>query len=63
MPILQRPGRRGDLKVVVDVVIPRRLRPEQKDLLRQLADSLDEDNLRTDETLPGRSAAPRALHL
>lgn len=61
MPILQRPGRRGDLKVVVDVVIPRRLRPEQKDLLRQLADSLDEDNLRSDETLGQKLR--RALHL
>lgn len=61
MPVLQRPGRRGDLKVVVDVVVPRRLRPEQKELMQQLADSLDEDNLRGDETLGQKLR--RALHL
>ncbi len=61
MPVLQRPGRRGDLKVVVDVVIPRRLRPEQQELLQQLADSLTEDNLRGDESLGQKLR--RALHL
>lgn len=61
MPVLQRPGRRGDLKVVVDVVVPRRLRPEQRELLQQLADTLDEDNLRGDETLA--SKLRRVLHL
>ena len=33
--------RRGDLRVVVNVVIPRRLSREQKDLLKRFADSLD----------------------
>ncbi|MBJ7328666.1 MAG: J domain-containing protein [Solirubrobacteraceae bacterium] len=61
MPVLQRPGRRGDLKVVMNIVIPRRLRPEQRELLQQLADSLDEDNLRGDESLG--SKLRRALHL
>ncbi len=61
MPVLQRPGRRGDLKVVVDVVIPRRLRPEQQELLQQLADSLTEDNLKGDESLGQKLR--RALHL
>ena len=61
MPVLQRPGRRGDLKVVIDVVIPRRLRPEQTELLQQLADSLTEDNLRGDESLGQKLR--RALHL
>jgi hypothetical protein len=38
MPPLRR-GRRGDLRVVVNVVIPRKLSREQKRLLEQLADS------------------------
>jgi molecular chaperone DnaJ len=42
-------GRTGDLHVHVNVVIPRRLSREQRDLLEQLADSLDERNLRSDE--------------
>jgi molecular chaperone DnaJ len=42
-------GRTGDLHVHVNVVIPRRLSREQRDLLEQLADSLDDRNLRTDE--------------
>lgn len=48
MPALRR-GRRGDLRVVVNVVIPRRLSHAQKELLQQLADSLGEENLRSDE--------------
>jgi molecular chaperone DnaJ len=48
MPALRR-GRRGDLRVVVNVVIPRRLSGEQRDLLERLADTLEEDNLRSDE--------------
>jgi molecular chaperone DnaJ len=42
-------GRTGDLHVHVNVVIPRRLSREQRDLLEQLADTLDERNLRSDE--------------
>ena len=41
MPHLRRPERRGDLRVFVNVVIPRRLTPEQRELLGTLADSLD----------------------
>lgn len=48
MPALRR-GRRGDLRVVVNVVIPRRLSHEQKELMQQLADSLGEENLRSEE--------------
>jgi molecular chaperone DnaJ len=44
MPPLRR-GRRGDLRVVVNVVIPRRLRPDQRELLEQLNATIDEDNL------------------
>jgi molecular chaperone DnaJ len=53
MPALR--GRhRGNLRVVVNVVIPRHLKKEQKELLQQLADSLNEHNLRTDEGVLGK---------
>jgi molecular chaperone DnaJ len=53
MPALR--GRRtGDLRVVVNVVIPRRLKREQRDLLQRLAESMTEDNLRTDEGVFGK---------
>ena len=42
-------GRTGDLKVVVNVVVPRRLSRKQKDLMEKLADSLTEENLRENE--------------
>jgi molecular chaperone DnaJ len=48
MPPLQR-GRTGDLRVVVNVTIPRRLSREQRDLLEQFAGTLNDDNLRADE--------------
>ena len=48
MPPLGR-GRTGDLRVVINVVIPRRLTRKQKDLLQQFSDSLTQDNLREDE--------------
>ena len=48
MPPLGR-GRTGDLRVVVNVVIPRRLNRKQRDLLEKFADSLEHDNLREDE--------------
>ena len=54
MPTLRRPDRNGDLRVVVGVVVPRRLDRRQKKLLRELADSLTEDNLRTDESVVGK---------
>jgi molecular chaperone DnaJ len=51
MPVLRRPGRRGDLRAVVNVVIPRKLSREQRELVEQLAATLHEDNLRQDEGL------------
>jgi molecular chaperone DnaJ len=48
MPSL-RARRHGDLRVVVNVVVPRKLSREQKGLLQQLADSLTEENLNTEE--------------
>jgi molecular chaperone DnaJ len=50
MPALR--GRhRGDLRVMVNVVIPRHLKHHQRELLEQLADSMTDHNLRTDETV------------
>jgi molecular chaperone DnaJ len=48
MPPLGR-GRTGDLRVVINVVVPRRLSRKQKDLLQQFSDSLTHENLHEDE--------------
>jgi molecular chaperone DnaJ len=48
LPPLSR-GRTGDLRVVVNVAIPRRLSREQKDLLEQFAATVTDDNLRSGE--------------
>jgi molecular chaperone DnaJ len=50
MPAL-RHGRRGDLRVVVNVVVPRRLSPEQRELMERLNDSLSDENLRSQESV------------
>jgi molecular chaperone DnaJ len=42
-------GRTGDLRVVVNVVIPRRLSRRQRELLEELSSSLTDDNLREEE--------------
>ena len=48
MPSLR--GRRtGDLRVIVNVVVPRHLKAAQRELMEQLAGSLTEHNLRTEE--------------
>jgi molecular chaperone DnaJ len=44
MPSLRR-GRRGDQKVVVNVVVPRNLSNEQRDLLERFNETLDDHNL------------------
>jgi molecular chaperone DnaJ len=54
MPRLRRSGRRGDLRVVVNVVVPRRLNREQRKLTEKLAESLTDENVRTDESLVGK---------
>src|SRR3954469_23185601 len=54
MPVLRRSGRRGDLRVVANVVTPRRLTREQRKLVQKLADSMTDDNVRTDESLVGK---------
>jgi molecular chaperone DnaJ len=48
MPPLQR-GRTGDLRVVINVTIPRRLTSQQRDLLETFAGTLTADNQRDDE--------------
>jgi molecular chaperone DnaJ len=53
MPAL-RSRRTGDLRVVVNVVIPRRLKREQRELLEQLSESLTDENLRTEEGVFGK---------
>ena len=55
MPSLRR-GRRGDQRVVVNVVIPRKLSAEQRDLLERFAATLGDDNLsdHRDESLFSR---------
>jgi len=50
MPDLRR-GRRGDLRVVINVVIPRRLHREQRELLERLSETITEENLRSDESV------------
>jgi molecular chaperone DnaJ len=48
LPPLSR-GRTGDLRVVVNVAIPRRLTREQRSMLEAFAATVTEDNLRSDE--------------
>ncbi len=50
MPGLRR-GRHGDLRVVVNVLVPRRLSDEQLELMERLNDSLTEENLRSQESV------------
>jgi molecular chaperone DnaJ len=55
MPMLRRQGRFGDLRVVANVVIPRRLTGRQKELLQELADSIGADQLSADgESMVGK---------
>jgi molecular chaperone DnaJ len=50
MPAL-RHGRRGDLRVIVNVVVPRRLSEEQRELLHRLHGTLTEENVRSEESV------------
>jgi molecular chaperone DnaJ len=51
MPTIGR-GRRGDQRVVLNVVIPRNLTPRQQELLEELSSSITEHNLEeADESL------------
>ena len=48
LPPLSR-GRTGDIRVVVNVSTPRRLSREQRDLMERLADTMTDENSRSDE--------------
>jgi molecular chaperone DnaJ len=50
MPSL-RGGRRGDLRVVVNIVIPRRLSDGQRELLEEFSGTLTAENLRSEESV------------
>ncbi|HEU4977194.1 MAG TPA: J domain-containing protein [Baekduia sp.] len=54
MPVLRRQGRFGDLRVVANVVIPRRLTGEQRELLERLAESVTAEQLTSDESVVGK---------
>ena len=53
MPALRR-RRTGDLRVVVNVVVPRHLNREQRALYEELAETMTDHNLRTDEGVFGK---------
>src|ERR1700744_1715922 len=53
-PLRGRGRRRGDLRVVVNVVTPRHLKREQRELLEQLVESLTDHNLSTDDGVLGK---------
>jgi molecular chaperone DnaJ len=53
MPSLQG-ARRGDLKVVMNVVIPRRLSEEQRELIGRLQETITEENMRSEESMFAR---------
>jgi molecular chaperone DnaJ len=54
MPSLRGRGRSGDLRVVVNVVVPRHLDREQRELYERLADSMTSHNLHSDEGVFGK---------
>lgn len=54
MPSLRRHGRSGNLRVVVNVVTPRKLSKQQKKLLREVADSMTAENLSSEESVVGK---------
>jgi len=51
LPVLQRHGRVGDLRVVVNVVVPRHLDRDQRKLVEELAEAIRPENLRSDESI------------
>jgi molecular chaperone DnaJ len=60
MPLLRRPGRRGDLRVIVNVVIPRQLNEEQKKLMQRLAETMTDTNTTSEESMFAK--LKRVLH-
>jgi molecular chaperone DnaJ len=60
MPILRRPGRRGDLRVIVNVIIPRQLSDEQRRLMERLAETMNDSNTKSEESMFAK--LKRVLH-
>ena len=55
MPMLRRQGRFGDLRVVANVIIPRRLNAQQREALEAFAETIGEEQLRAeDESMVGK---------
>lgn len=55
MPMLRRQGRFGDLRVVANVIIPRRLDAHQREALQAFAETVSEEQLRAeDESMVGK---------
>ena len=50
MPSLQG-ARNGDLRVVMNVVVPRRLSDEQRELIERLQETITEENMRSEESM------------
>ena len=50
MPSLQG-ARSGDLRVVMNVVVPSRLSDEQRELIERLQETLTEENMRSEESM------------
>jgi molecular chaperone DnaJ len=50
MPSLRR-GRRGDMRIVVNVLVPRRLSAEQREMLEGFNETLTEENLHSGESV------------
>ena len=60
MPHLRRPGRRGDLRVIANVVVPRELTDEQRRLLERLAETMTDANTKSEESMFAK--LKRVLH-
>ena len=45
------PGRRGDLRVITNVIIPRQLTDEQKRLMERLAETMTDSNTKSEESM------------
>jgi molecular chaperone DnaJ len=55
MPMLRRQGRFGDLRVVANVIIPRRLDAHQREALQAFAETIGPEQLRAeDESMVGK---------
>ena len=60
VPHLRRPGSRGDLHVLIDVEVPTRLTPRQRELLEELA--AESGEISEEEGPEGLAGGPRTKH-